>query len=95
MLEGMRGKVDKNIPIRLGMSVYRRKHLINAVMGKSQRKIEEGKSIMSKFHDQVESNPEMKPKLMNPKLISDYYVPSLPKRKVVLEPINKRIRTIS
>ena len=53
----MRGKVDKNIPIRLGMSVYRRKHLINAVMGKSQRKVEEGKSIMSKFHEQVESNP--------------------------------------
>ena len=86
----MRGKIDKNLPIRLGMSVYRRKHMINAVMGKSQQKIEEGRKIMSKFHEQVESNPEMKPKLINHKLISDYYVPSLPKRKVVLEPIHKR-----
>ena len=64
-------------------------------MGKSQRKMAEGKNVMSKFFDQIYSNPETKPKLLDPKSIRDDYIPSLPKKKVILEPIVKRrIKTI-
>jgi len=49
LLTGMKGKVENNLPLRLGMSVYRRKHLINAIMGKSDRSKTEGKLIMNKF----------------------------------------------
>ena len=90
----MRGKVDRNIPLRLGMSIYRRKHLINAVMGKTPRRMDEGKSVMKKFFTQVEANPETKPKLIDHKVIREDYIPSLPKRKVFLEPIHKRMKTI-
>ena len=94
LLVGMKGKVESNLPRRLGMSVYRRKHLINAIMGKSDRQKTEGKLIMNKFQEQVSSNPEFKKKLISPKNITEDYIPALPKKKIVLEPIKKRIKTI-
>jgi hypothetical protein len=76
------------------MSVYRRKHLINAIMGKSGRQKTEGKLIMNKFQEQVNSHPEFKKKLINPRNISDGFIPALSKTKVILEPIKRRIKTI-
>lgn len=33
---GIQGKIEQGISFRLGMSIYRRKHLINAIMSKKQ-----------------------------------------------------------
>ena len=50
---------------------------------------------MEKFQQQVTDNPEIKQKLVSPKNINDYFIPELPKRKVILEPIKKlRLKTI-
>jgi hypothetical protein len=79
----MKGKIDQNVSMRLGISIYRRKHLINAVMG-SGRAQETGRTVMGKFQTQVNSNPETKDKLLDPKSIHDDYLPSLPKKRVLL-----------
>lgn len=64
------------------MSIYRRKHIINAIMSKNTGQREEGKTIMNKFQQQVTSNPLTRDKLVDPKRIAIDCLPSLPKRAV-------------
>lgn len=45
----MQNKLEVGMSFRLGMSIYRRKNLINAITGKDVKTKEQGKQIMTKF----------------------------------------------
>lgn len=62
-------------------------------MGKTQAEKEEGKSIMSKFQEQVSSNPLIKDKLIDPKNIASDCLPSLPAKMIPLRPVHRRLNT--
>jgi hypothetical protein len=90
-LLGMENKLESNISFRLGMSIYRRKNMINALISKDPKEKEEGKSILSNFEEQVMSSPQMSHKLRTEKSANHECLPRIePKRQFQ---VHRRFKT--
>lgn len=81
----MHSKLEADISFRLGMSIYRRKNMINALTSNNPTHRQEGQTILSKFQEQVRANPAMNNKLNQEKSANHECLPRLPSKPIVLQ----------
>ena len=56
---GMEQQINKQVSFRLGMSIYRRKHMLRAILSKDKRERQEGQQVMDKFRQQIRDSPSL------------------------------------
>ena len=75
------------------MSIYRRKHLLNAITNRSYGGPDDvskdlSHSIMGKFRQQVSTDPALSNKLLGPKSVRADRLPLLQKKMLPLVPVS-------
>jgi hypothetical protein len=89
---GMENRLENNVSFRLGMSIYRRRNILNALTSKDARQKEEGRNILAKFEEQVRCTPALSLRLSAQKSDNLECLPSLPARKI--PPVHRRTKTV-
>lgn len=91
-LLGMENRLESNVSFRLGMSIYRRRNILNALTSKDSRRKEAGRDILAKFEEQVRTTPALSIRLSAQKNANLECLPSLPARKI--PPLHRRTKTV-
>lgn len=60
--------MDKNLPFRLNVSQYRRRRILESIMGDTEKK-EKGNKILQAFKRQISVNPNLRETSMDAKKV--------------------------